>query len=62
MRRRDFLAGATAASLLPARPGRADDSQGVSAAEIRIGNTAAYSGPASAYGIIAKTEPRCSRW
>jgi branched-chain amino acid transport system substrate-binding protein len=62
MRRRDFLAGATAASLLPARPGRADDSQGVSATEIRIGNTAAYSGPASAYGIIAKTEPRCSRW
>ena len=24
--------------------------------EIRIGNTASYSGPASAYGIIAKTE------
>ena len=56
MRRRDFLAGATAFGLLPTRPGRADDSQGVSATEIRIGNTAAYSGPASAYGIIAKTE------
>ena len=26
-----------------------------------FGNTAAYSGPASAYGIIARTEDRCSR-
>ena len=31
-------------------------SQGVTDTEIRIGNTASYSGPASAYGIIAKTE------
>jgi branched-chain amino acid transport system substrate-binding protein len=28
----------------------------VTATEIKIGNTAAYSGPASAYGVIAKTE------
>ena len=28
----------------------------MTATEIKIGNTAAYSGPASAYGIIAKTE------
>jgi branched-chain amino acid transport system substrate-binding protein len=34
----------------------ADDTQGVTDTEIRIGNTASYSGPASAYGIIAKTE------
>ena len=29
---------------------------GVTATEIKIGNTNAYSGPASAYGVIAKTE------
>ena len=34
---------------IPATPSRADD------AEIRIGNTMPYSGPASAYGIIGKT-------
>lgn len=33
-----------------------DETPGVSATEIKIGNTAAYSGPASAYGIIARTE------
>lgn len=40
-----------------ARPGVAGEATpGVSATEIKIGNTAAYSGPASAYGIIARTE------
>ena len=34
----------------------AQDTPGVTATEIKIGNTAAYSGPASAYGIIARTE------
>jgi branched-chain amino acid transport system substrate-binding protein len=34
----------------------ADDLPGVTATEIKIGNTDAYSGPASAYGVIAKTE------
>jgi branched-chain amino acid transport system substrate-binding protein len=29
---------------------------GVTATELKIGNTAAYSGPASAYGIVARTE------
>jgi branched-chain amino acid transport system substrate-binding protein len=37
-------------------PAWADDTPGVTDTEIRIGNTASYSGPASAYGIIAKTE------
>jgi branched-chain amino acid transport system substrate-binding protein len=37
-------------------PARADDTPGVTDTEIKIGNTASYSGPASAYGIIAKTE------
>lgn len=34
----------------------AKDLPGVTATEIRIGNTNAYSGPASSYGVIAKTE------
>jgi branched-chain amino acid transport system substrate-binding protein len=34
----------------------ADDTPGVSATEIKIGNTMAYSGPASAYSVIAKLE------
>ena len=53
MFRRGFLVAATAAIAAPAW---ADDTPGVTATEIKIGNTAAYSGPASAYGIIAKTE------
>jgi branched-chain amino acid transport system substrate-binding protein len=35
---------------------RAADLPGVTATEIKIGNTNAYSGPASAYSVIAKTE------
>src|SRR3954452_3358899 len=34
----------------------AEDLPGVTATEIKIGNTNAYSGPASAYRVIAKTE------
>jgi branched-chain amino acid transport system substrate-binding protein len=34
----------------------AGDLPGVTATEIRIGNTNAYSGPASAYGVVAKAE------
>jgi branched-chain amino acid transport system substrate-binding protein len=53
MFRRGFLIAATAAV---ASPAWAEDTPGVTATEIKIGNTAAYSGPASAYGVIAKTE------
>jgi branched-chain amino acid transport system substrate-binding protein len=53
MFRRGFLISASA---MLASPAWADDTPGVTAAEIKIGNTASYSGPASAYGIIAKTE------
>jgi branched-chain amino acid transport system substrate-binding protein len=35
---------------------RAEDTPGVTKDEIKIGNTEAYSGPASAYGAIGKTE------
>src|ERR1700756_59803 len=42
--------------LLGARAAPAKDLPGVTATEIKIGNTDAYSGPASSYGVIAKTE------
>jgi branched-chain amino acid transport system substrate-binding protein len=50
------LGGAGAAGLL--RPGRARAQTvvGVTDTEIKVGNTDAYSGPASAYGVIAKAE------
>jgi branched-chain amino acid transport system substrate-binding protein len=52
--RRSLLLGAAA---LPfARAARAANAPGVSAKEIRIGQTMPYSGPASAYGQIGKTE------
>jgi branched-chain amino acid transport system substrate-binding protein len=59
MSRRVFLAGIAsglASACLPIRVFAADDTPGVTANELKIGNCAAYSGPASAYGIIAKTE------
>jgi branched-chain amino acid transport system substrate-binding protein len=39
-----------------AAPGFADDLPGVTATEIKIGQTMPYSGPASAYGTIGKAE------
>jgi len=53
VRRRSVLASAAAALVTPAIV-RAEDTTGVTAAEIRIGNTIPYSGPASAYGTIGK--------
>src|SRR3954466_12613242 len=47
------LAGGLAGGAMSAA---AEDLPGVTATEIKIGNTNAYSGPASAYGVIAKTE------
>lgn len=49
------LLGATMLSAGGTRA-QASDLPGVTATEIRIGNTMPYSGPASAYSIIAKTE------
>src|ERR1700693_886245 len=43
-------------SLAAATAAVADDTPGVTATEIKIGNTDAYSGPASAYSVIAKLE------
>ena len=54
--RRQLLAGAAAsAALLPLSRAYAD-TPGVTDKEIKIGQTMPYSGPASAYGVIGKTE------
>ena len=56
LQRRTLLTAAAAAGFVPVAPAilRAADSDGVTATEIRIGNTMPYSGPASAYGTIGK--------
>ncbi len=43
-------------ALTAAAPAIADDMPGVTATEIKIGNTNPYSGPASGYSVIAKLE------
>ncbi len=45
-----------AAALIQPVHAQQDTTPGVTTTEIKIGNIAAYSGPASAYGIIARTE------
>src|SRR6202158_5973696 len=58
--RRKFLASsaavATAALTSRAWPARADNAPGVTDAEIKIGQTMPYSGPASAYGVIGRAD------
>jgi len=55
--RRAFLAAAAAsAAALSIGRARADNAAGVTDKEIKIGQTMPYSGPASAYGVIGKTE------
>jgi branched-chain amino acid transport system substrate-binding protein len=54
--RRTLLAAGLAAPALPSRPSRAADLPGVTATEIKIGHTIAYSGPASSYSVIGKLE------
>jgi hypothetical protein len=53
-----LLAAAAALTLLSAQGAQAQKKYdtGASDTEIRIGNVEAYSGPASAYGVIGKTE------
>ena len=53
-----MLMGAATAVFVPAIPAilRAKDTPGVSATEIRIGNTMPYGGPASVYGTIGKAD------
>ena len=45
-----------ATTLLPATRARAAETPGVTATEIKIGNTNPHSGPASSYGVIATAE------
>jgi len=56
--RRSFLqsGAATAALAASARSTRAANAPGVTDTEIKIGQTMPYSGPASAYGVIGRTE------
>jgi branched-chain amino acid transport system substrate-binding protein len=58
MMRRTFLASAATlvASAALDTPAKADETPGVTATEIKIGNTMPYSGPASGYGVIGRTE------
>jgi branched-chain amino acid transport system substrate-binding protein len=64
LRRRALLAAASAAPFIPATPAivRAAETPGVTSTEIRIGGTAAYSGPASAYGVIGKAHAATFQW
>jgi branched-chain amino acid transport system substrate-binding protein len=57
--RRFLLQSAAAAAAYSAegfRPARAENAPGVTKTEIKIGQTMSYSGPASAYGVIGRTE------
>src|SRR5271155_2214861 len=57
--RRFLLQSAAAAAAYSAqgfRAARAENAPGVTDTEIKIGQTMPYSGPASAYGVIGKTE------
>ena len=56
LHRRSLLTAAATAGFVPAMPAilRAQEWPGVTATEIRIGNTMPYSGPASAYATIGK--------
>src|SRR5271170_352167 len=57
--RRTFLASSAAAAAALATnawPARAENAPGVTETEIKIGQTMPYSGPASSYGVIGKTE------
>src|SRR5271163_3082040 len=58
MRRRTLLTAASGAAFTAMAPhiARAQQAPGVTDTEIKIGNTNAYSGPASAYGTISKAE------
>src|SRR5208337_806130 len=55
--RRSFLQSSAAAAAFAASAGSARaETPGVTDTEIKIGQTMPYSGPASAYGVIGRTE------
>jgi branched-chain amino acid transport system substrate-binding protein len=55
LNRRTLLTASAAGLAMPAVAARAQEAPGVTASEIRIGNTMPYSGPASAYGVIGRS-------
>ena len=55
MKRRALLSAAVATTAVAGLPAKAQTLVGVTAKEIKIGNTIAYSGNASAYGVIGKS-------
>jgi branched-chain amino acid transport system substrate-binding protein len=57
MLRRAFLTGTTmlVAGVAPDTPATAEETPGVTATEIKIGNTMPYSGPASSYGVPGRS-------
>jgi len=54
--KRFALAAGALAMILTTAAARAADTPGVTATEIKIGNTSPYSGPASTYGVLGKLE------
>jgi branched-chain amino acid transport system substrate-binding protein len=56
LRRRSVLLGGAGAVALASMRAGAEQVVGVTATEIKIGNTDAYSGPASAYGAVARAD------
>ena len=54
--RRALLAAGTAAVAATTSGARAASTPGVTATSVKIGNTMPYSGPASTYGVIGRTE------
>ena len=57
LNRRSLLAGSAAAGVVAfAGTSRAEETPGVTAAEIRIGSTTSLSGPVSALGTIARCQ------
>lgn len=54
--RRELLQAAASAVVFGARGAQADNAPGVSASEIKFGQSIPYSGPASAYSVLGRTE------
>ena len=55
-RRAALAGGVVAATAATLRSARSASTPGVTATSVKIGNTMPYSGPASTYGVIGRTE------
>ena len=61
-RRTALTGGLAAATAVAVGPRARAALPGVTANQIKIGNTSPYSGPASAYGVLGQLEPASSGW